>query len=482
MNLVLTFFSDYVVIINIFFLITIVLLERKKPVYTLFWITILVLAPYIGFIFYLFFGLSFRKRRVVDKFYKWKFLQSKKVIKSSERKDLNRWKQLISYLEIASNNKLTTLNSFKLFIDGNDFFKSMIKDLKQAKNSINMEYYIFRYDDLGKEIVDILVKKVKEGVEVNIIIDEAGGADRKMIKFMRNNGINVEIFFPSHFTFLKIANLRANYRDHRKLCLIDSKLGYIGGFNIGLEYLSKGKLGHWRDTGVRVFGEAIIELEKEFYFSLGIAKKEAVKYFPKKYQFEQEAFQEIIKAKGKYSGYAQVVSSGPNYQFKTMRDNFLKIILEAKNYIYIQTPYFVPDDTILEALKISAMSGVKIKIMIPDKPDHFFIYWVNQYFVGELLDLGVTVYRYHKGFLHSKMVLADDEIVSVGTANFDNRSFFQNFEININIYEKDIAEKFRDIFDEDIKTSSKLLRSEYSKRGFYIKSKESICRLLAPIL
>ena len=165
-----------------------------------------------------------------------------------------------------------------------------------------------------------------------------------------------------------------------------------------------------------------------------------------------------------------------------MRDTFLKIILEAKKYIYIQTPYFVPDDTILEALKIATLSGVKIKIMIPDKPDHFFIYWVNQYFVGELLDLGVTVYRYHKGFLHSKMVLADDEVVSIGTANFDNRSFYQNFEININIYEKDIAEKFREIFYDDMKTSSKLLRSEYSKRGFYIKSKESICRLLAPIL
>lgn len=482
MNLIITFFKDYIVIINIFFLITIVLLERKKPVYTLFWITILILAPYIGFIFYLFFGLSFRKKRVVDKFYKWKFLHSKKVISSSERKDLNRWKQLISYLEIASNNKLTTLNAFKLFTDGNVFFNHMIEDLNEAKHSINMEYYIFRYDELGKRIIDILIEKAKNGVEVNVIIDEAGGADRKMIKLMKDNNINVEIFFPSPFASFKIANLRANYRDHRKLCLIDSKLGYIGGFNIGLEYLSKGKLGHWRDTGVRVFGEAVLELEKEFFFSWGIAKKKPVVYQAKEYAFEHEAFQEIIRTRGKYSGYSQVVSSGPNYQFKTMRDTFLKIILEAKKYIYIQTPYFVPDDTILEALKIAALSGVKIKIMIPDKPDHFFIYWVNQYFVGELLDLGVTVYRYHKGFLHSKMVLADDEVVSIGTANFDNRSFYQNFEININIYEKDIAEKFREIFYDDMKTSSKLLRSEYSKRGFYIKSKESICRLLAPIL
>lgn len=482
MNLIIAFFRDYIAVIDIIFLITIVLLERKKPVYTLFWITILILAPYIGFIAYLFFGLSFRKRRVVDQFYKWKFLESGKVIKSSAREDLVRWGQLISYLEIASNNRLTTVNAFKIFTEGNVFFQSMMADLKEAKKTINMEYYIFRYDELGKQIVDILIKKVAEGVAVKVIADEAGGTSRKMIRLMRKNGIDVEIFFPSHFPFLKIANLRANYRDHRKLCIIDSKLGYIGGFNIGLEYINKGKLGHWRDTGVRAFGEAALELEKEFYFSWGIAKKKHIEYPARLYQFEDEVIQEIIKVRGKYSGYAQVVSSGPNYQFRTMRDSFLKIIMEAKKHIYIQTPYFVPDDTVMEALKIAAMSGVHIKIMIPDKPDHFFIYWVNQYFVGELLDLGVKIYRYNKGFLHSKMVMADDEVVSIGTANFDNRSFYQNFEININIYEKDVAEEFREIFYRDMKDSSKILRSEYGKRGYYIKCKESICRLLAPIL
>ena len=482
MNLIITFFKDYIAIINMIFLIIIILIERKKPVYTLFWITILVLAPYLGFIAYLFFGLSFQKKRVVNQFYKWKFLHSKKVIKSSERADLVRWKQLISYLEVSSKNRLTTLNSMKIFTEGNQFFKSMINDLKKAEKTIYMEYYIFKYDGLGKSILDILIQKAKEGVDIKIIADEAGGTSRKMLRIMRKNRIDVEIFFPSHFPFLKIANLRANYRDHRKLCIIDSKLGYIGGFNIGDEYLGKGKLGYWRDTGVRAFGEVALELEREFFFSWGIVKKKHIEYEEKKYQYEREAIQEVIKDRGKYSGYAQVVSSGPNYQFRTMRDTFLKIIMEAKNYIYIQTPYFVPDDTVLEALKIAAMSGVHIKIMIPDRPDHFFIYWVNQYFVGELLDLGVKVYRYNKGFLHSKMIMADSEIVSIGTANFDNRSFYQNFEININIYEKDVAEEFREIFYRDMKVSSKILRSEYSNRGYYIKFKESICRLLAPIL
>ena len=224
MNLIITFFKDYIAIINMIFLIIIILIERKKPVYTLFWITILVLAPYLGFIAYLFFGLSFQKKRVVNQFYKWKFLHSKKVIKSSERADLVRWKQLISYLEVSSKNRLTTLNSMKIFTEGNQFFKSMINDLKKAEKTIYMEYYIFKYDELGKSILDILIQKAKEGVDIKIIADEAGGTSRKMLRIMRKNRIDVEIFFPSHFPFLKIANLRANYRDHRKLCIIDSKL------------------------------------------------------------------------------------------------------------------------------------------------------------------------------------------------------------------------------------------------------------------
>ncbi len=178
----------------------------------------------------------------------------------------------------------------------------------------------------------------------------------------------------------------------------------------------------------------------------------------------------------------QVVSSGPNYQFRTIRDNALKLIMKAQRYIYIQTPYFVPDDTVLDALKIAALSGVKIKIMIPDKPDHYFVYWVNQYFSGEVLDLGIEIYRYSRGFLHSKFIVVDDEVVSVGSANFDYRSFYQNFEINVNIYEKDIAKTFKEIFKNDMRFSHRIIGSEYSKRGYYIKLKESICRLLAPIL
>lgn len=481
MELFVSFFSDYIVFINIIFVLIIVLLERRNPLFTLFWIVLLTLAPYFGFIAYLFFGLSFRKKRVVNEYYKWKFLYSKEIMGFSQHKELVKWEQLISYIEVSSKNRLTSLNISEIFIDGNKFFNSLMEDLKNAKDSIAMEYYIFRDDDLGRRIAEILKQKAQEGVKVRVIVDGAGGYGKKMLKDLSKAGVKCGVFFPSHFPFFKIANLRANYRDHRKLCLIDKKLGYIGGFNIGDEYLGKGKLGYWRDTGLKIFGEACLELEQEFYFSWNIVKKEKIT-LEKNYRYNKDVLEKLIETRGRHTGHIQVVSSGPNYQFRTIRDNALKLIMEAQHYIYIQTPYFVPDDSVLEALKIAALSGVKIKIMIPSKPDHFFIYWVNQYFVGELLDLGVEVYKYTKGFIHSKLIIVDDEVVTTGTANFDYRSFYQNFEINVNIYEKDVALSFKEIFHKDMEFSNRLFRSEYSKRGYYIKFKESVCRLLAPMM
>lgn len=480
MEFFISIFRDYIAVINIAFLLIIVLLERKRPVFTLFWITLLVLAPYLGFILYLFFGLSFRKKRVVNQYYEGKFGNREINISDEKFKDISKWEQIISYLEASSKNQLTNLNSTDIFINGNDFFGSMKKDLENAKEIILMEYFIFKYDGLGKSIVEILKRKANEGVEIKIIVDGAGGYSRKMLRELEKYGVETGVFFPSRLPFFKIGNLRANYRDHRKLCIIDSKIGYISGFNIGDEYLGIGKLGYWRDTGLRIFGEVVIELQREFCFSWSIAKKEKIT-MDTKYKYCEEV-QEVLKEKNQTTRHIQVVSSGPNYQFRTIRDNAIKIISQAKKYIYIQTPYFVPDDATLDALKFAALSGVEIKIMIPIEPDHMFIYWINQYFVGELLDLGVKIYKYKKGFIHSKLIVADDEIVSTGTANFDCRSFYQNFEINVNIYDVKEATKFRKIFINDIKECKPLLRSEYSKRSFYIKIKESICRLLAPIM
>jgi len=482
MSVVFLFLREYIFYINIFLVIVIILIEKRNPLYTLFWITLLLLTSYLGFILYLFFGLKFRKRRVAEKYYKWKFSRSREIIDVSARPDLFKWKQLISYLEVSSKNKLTSLNSLKLFTEGEKFFGAMKEDLRSAKKSILIEYYLFRYDELGREIIQILEDKANEGVEIKVIVDGASSIDKKMLKRIKRFGGEVKRFFPWHFLFLKLAYLRVNYRDHRKLTIIDDKYAYIGGFNIGDEYLGKGKMGNWRDTGIRIFGEAALELKKEFYFSWGIVNKKVFDIRDTEYKYEREVIADLIQDRGRHGAYVQVVSSGPNYQYRTMRDNFMKIIMEAQDYIYIQSPYFVPDESVLEALKLAATSGIKIKVMIPIKTDHKIMKWVNQYFAGELLEFGIEIYQYKNGFLHSKTIIADDEIASVGTANFDYRSFYQNFEVNINIYQKEIVTQLKEEFHEDMKFSKRLYKSQYAKRGPLVKLKESIFRLLAPIL
>ena len=177
----------------------------------------------------------------------------------------------------------------------------------------------------------------------------------------------------------------------------------------------------------------------------------------------------------------QLISSGPNYEFPVIRDNYIKLIQEARKSVFIQTPYFVPDDLLLDTLKSAVLSGIDVKIMIPNKADHPFIYWVNQYYVGELLRLGANIYRYENGFIHSKTILVDEEVISVGTCNFDYRSFYLNFEINLNIYNKDVANSFKIQYYKDIAISKKLTFNDFKRRSIFTKVKESVCRLLSPI-
>ncbi|MEG0022823.1 MAG: cardiolipin synthase [Cetobacterium sp.] len=478
MEIIIGILRDYLIVINIFLAAIVIFFERKRPVYTLFWITILLLTSYFGFIMYLFFGMSFKKKNKLKRFYSRKFLKHTKFLITSNYIHLLRWKELIHYLEVVSNSKITFNNEIKIFNTGEDFFKDMTTNLLAAENEIKMEYFIFNDDELGSHFYNILTRKAAEGIKISLIVDGAGTRDlsKRRIKDLKTAGVDIGIFFPSYFPFLKIGNLRANYRDHRKLCIIDQKICYTGGLNIGDEYVGRGKLGSWRDTGLKVEGECVLEFEKEFMVSWNFVKNK----LPTNRIDDLDAPKFPIKHEDSLLP-IQVVSSGPNYEFRTIRDSILKMIIEAKKYIYIQTPYFIPDDTILDALKIAILSGVDVRVMIPSIPDHLFVYWANQSFYGEIINLGAKIYKYQDGFLHSKGVIVDDEIAAVGTANFDYRSFYQNFEINIMIYGIEVK-KFKDRFYRDSNCSILISKDEYKNRGNVQKIKESICRLVAPIL
>ena len=466
------FFLQYVWIANLFFAIVIIMVEKKNPLYTIFWIFLLYLLPYIGFFIYLFFGLTFKKKRVANKIYKIKKLKSIKNVHGSDKEELRRWKGLITYLEMSTDNYITSNNDIQVYFAGEEFFSDLKKEIANAKKFINMEYFIFQFDGIGKEIADLLIEKVNEGVEVNLVIDGVNLANFKLKQYFKNTGVNLYLFFR---TYIPLFNVRINYRDHRKVTIIDNRVAFVGGMNIGDEYLGKGKIGYWRDTSVKIYGDIVSSFEKEFYFSLSIVKN--------KYLRDEKNSNEIsLKYEEDDNVYMQVISSGPNYEFPAIRDNYIKLIQEARKSVFIQTPYFVPDDLLLDTLKSAVLSGIDVKIMIPNKADHPFIYWINQYYVGELLRLGANIYRYENGFIHSKTILVDEEVVSVGTCNFDYRSFYLNFEINLNIYNKEVANSFKTQYYKDIAISKKLTFADFKKRSIFTKVRESVFRLLSPIM
>ena len=315
-------------------------------------------------------------------------------------------------------------NDIEMYSDGKVFFEELLRSLNEAKKSINIEFYIFRSDDIGKKILNVLQDKIKSGVEVRFLYDAVGSRslDKEYLKNLISLGGKVGEFFPS---WLKIINPNMNFRNHRKIVVIDNKVGFVGGFNVGDEYLGRDKkIGYWRDTHVKIKGTAVKDLNLRFLADWRYATKEDVD------------LSEVLKVdyedcKPSNIG-VQIVSSGPNYSDRyEIKLSYLKMIQKAVRYIYIQSPYLIIDKSIADSLKLAAVSGVDVRIMIPGKGDHPFVYWANLVYAGELLNYGVRVYHYDRNaFLHAKTVVIDDEICSVGTANMDTRSFELNFEVN----------------------------------------------------
>ena len=247
-------FLQYVWVANLFFIIVIIMIEKKNPLYTILWIFLLTLVPYVGFFIYLFFGLTFKKKRVANKIYKIKKLRSRKDVSKSDNKELKRWKGLITYLEMSTDNHISSNNDIQVYFTGEEFFPELKKEIANAKKIINMEYFIFQFDGIGKEIADLLIEKAEEGVEVNLIIDGVNLANRKLSRYFKNTGVNLHLFFR---TYIPIFNIRLNYRNHRKVTIIDNRVAFVGGMNIGDEYLGKGKIGYWRDTSVKIYGDVV---------------------------------------------------------------------------------------------------------------------------------------------------------------------------------------------------------------------------------
>ena len=479
------FIGRYIILIDIIFAIIIVFFERRDPKVVWAWLLLMYFIPILGFILYLIIGMNIYKNRMfklkeVEENLNAAVKVQEDAIKNKKYKenqsDIKRHPDLAVYNLESSGAVMTFDNDVKIFTDGREKFDSLINDIRNAKHFIHFQYYIIRDDELMAEIAKELIKKAEEGVKVRILYDAMGCRNTKR-KFFKNlnshENISVGEFFPAWFRHLHV---RINYRNHRKIVVIDNEIAYVGGFNVGREYLGKDKrFGYWRDTHLRIRGTAAVMLNLRFILDFNYATKEdvmndeAVLYYP-----EDDSFTGNVDI--------QIISSGPDSTLQNIRNNYLKLINGAKRSIYIQTPYFIPDEALHSALLIALHSGVEVNIMIPCKPDHPLVYWATYSYFGDLLKAGANCYTYDNGFLHAKGVVVDDELLCYGTANMDIRSFALNFEVNALIYDKDIAKEMVRLFKEDVKLSTKVELSDYLKRNAWFRFKEQFCRLFSPLL
>ena len=458
-------------ILNFFTIIYMVFKEKRSSNSIIAWTLVLYVAPVIGFVTYILIGRKINKTnmygikeiesRVFNSYYKY-IETNRKNLYSNNIKNVD----MIQSLEQMHYAPYRFNNNIELYSDGKEMFNELLESLRNAKKSINIQFYIFKNDGIGSEILNILEEKARNGVMVRLLYDSVGSRslNRKVLDKLIEAGGKVGEFFPS---WLKIINLNMNFRNHRKIVVIDGKVGFIGGFNVGDEYLGKNKkFGYWRDTHIKFTGAAVKDLNIRFIADWRYATKETLD-FEEMFVVEEE--------KGNGQG-MQIVSSGPNLSDRfEIKLGYLKMIQKAKKYLYIQSPYLIIDNSIADALKLAALSGVDVKIMIPGKGDHIFVYWANLFYAGDLLDYGVKIYHYDKeAFLHAKTVVIDDEICSVGTANMDTRSFELNFEINAFIYSEKISRKQREEFEKDLLKCIQRSRS--------IKIKEGIAKLFSSIL
>lgn len=496
MNIVGILFLGYLIISYLASAViaTTIILENRDPARTVTWLLIFLLLPGIGLLIYAVFGRNIRKikifrtQKLANDIKEEKIFENLEEIqelvkleqdsikdKTIENEDLEEYskKRVINLLLNTGIFPFTTNNKIDVYVDGLQKFENLLKDIKSAKHHIHLEYFIIKDSKIGRDIKDLLIEKAKEGIKIRILYDDVGcwrfWFHRQYFNEMKKNGIDVMPFLPAKFP---IIGSKLNYRNHRKIVVIDGNIGYTGGINIGDEYMGKNKkFGYWRDTHIRVQGTSVYMLQMTFLIDWYYTTKEAIlkkHYFPKMNHCGDSM--------------VQVVASGPDSDWEAIHYAYFSAICQAKKSIYIETPYFIPDESILRALKSAALSGVDVRIIFPKIADHKIVNNASYSYFEDILKSGGKVYLYTKGFIHSKIVIIDDKIASTGSANMDLRSFMLNFEINAFIYDYDVIKVMTKDFFEDIKHCEEIDLCQFKNRHIIKKIKESIARLFSPIL
>ena len=378
-------------------------------------------------------------------------------------------KQLIKLARSLNGAYFYNNNEVEVFTKGKSKFDALFKDIENARSSINLQYYIFEDDTIGHELAELLIKKSREGVKVRIIYDHVGSfhVKNRFYRRLQEAGIEVYPFFRVTFP---IFGYRINWRNHRKIAIIDGNIGYIGGMNVADRYIDGGNFDTWRDTHLRIKGPGVAALQYSFVVDWNFMGQPL---------FDLDVPQSGIKSGDKG---LQLITSGPTHQWSNVEMMFHKAIANAKERVWIQTPYFLPTEGLFKALVTAALAHVDVRIMLPARPDSVILRYASASYITECLRAGIKIYYYQPGMLHSKVLIIDNELTSVGSTNFDFRSFEHNFEGNVFIYSKEFNHQNANIFLDDQQHCKRVLAFEWKKRPFTKKWTESLLRLLSPIL
>ena len=469
----------YVIVIIFFFRI---LLENKNPLKTQSYLLLMVLLPIIGMMIYLFFGVNFRRQKLYSRkgftdqriIQRWIKDYDNLLIKSSD--DVHEYlheKAKLPFLFWRNNfSSLSGNNHIQIFNNGEEKFPVLLEKIRNAKHHIHLEYYIFDDDAIGNKIIDILCERAQSGVEIRMILDALGSNNlhKKSIKKLKGSGVQYCEYHPVIFTSL--AN-RVNYRDHRKIVVVDGKIGFVGGINVADKYINehKGKK-YWRDTHCMIQGDAVYSLQILFILNWYFVSKNLIQpninYFPE------------VMTRGE--SLASIISSDPDSDNPNLMEGYFSMITSAREEILIITPYFIPNESVLTALKTSAKGGVKVILLLPSESDSVFVHAASLTYMGELLKNDIQVYFYKKGMIHSKVMIIDEELSTIGSANMDYRSFDNNAEVNAVFFDQKLSIQLKNQFLIDLEDAEKLDYIAWKNRPLRIKLIGSFGRLVSPLL
>lgn len=451
-----------------------VVLNNRIPIKTIAWVMVILAMPFIGLVIYIFFGRDHRRRRLIGRRFLSQIQKKSLLMHAHSEENLRipeRYSRLVNFFENIADAYPTEKSDIEIISDGKQFFDRLTEEIMQAKDHIHIQFYIFRDDKAGHRVREALMAKAAEGVEVRLIYDDVGcwtTADT-FFEEMRCAGMYVRPFLKIRTPF---SPSKVNYRNHRKLVIIDGKKAFIGGMNIADRYADGGKWGAWRDIMLLAQGEAVYGMQTSFLIDW---------YFVDRSLISGSRYYPASETQGRIL--TQTVSSNPIGKWREMLQGMAYAISCSRDYLYIQTPYFMPSDYVLTAILNLALAGADVRIMVPEESDNIMTQLASRSYLADVMSAGAKVYLYQKGFLHSKMLVSDDSLASIGSANIDFRSFECNFEINTFIYNSSIARQLKAIFMDDLRNCRQLTYKEFKEqRSLAQRLKESVARLFSPIL